>query len=114
MKKFTQIICLAMVAISANAATFNYTGEVALLRSHDIGLGLNSDWIALKGFGSAGICGISDEGYVVLRIKDDDHGKRQFSLALSAFMSGKQVGVNVDDTLKDASGYCFLRYINLQ
>lgn len=116
LRKYLKGIALSTVLLNttvANAEVIVYTGKVSTLRSHESSLGPNNDWFALKGLDSAGACP-SDDGGVVIRLKDDEKGKRQFSMVMAAYMADKTVRVHIDDNLKDQHGYCFLRYVDFR
>lgn len=94
----------------SNAATTTYSGTVAYLRVHDLAAeGVNSTWVTISGFTSFGTCGVQGEG-VILKIKDDDNGKRQFAMLTAAHIAGKKVLVGVDDARK-IGPYCILWYV---
>ena len=94
------------------ATHFTDTGKVAMIRLTDSSLGADWDWIGVEGFTSAGTCPLAF-GYVALITRGNDRGTRMISLALTAKISGKEVQVTVDDTLKNSSGYCFIRSLDL-
>lgn len=54
----------------------------------------------------------ASDGFVVFRIKDDARGQRHFAMLLAAKSAGVSVTVSVDDTVRDAGGYCFVRWIS--
>ncbi len=103
-------LLLLLLGTEANAATYTISGQVALLRSHDAALGL--DWFSLAGASSAGACGTYG-GAVVMRLRDDARGQRQFSMLLAAKMSGTAVQVTLDDSVVDGYGHCYVRYLDV-
>jgi hypothetical protein len=108
------VLFLVFFSSQAYSAFFAASGEVKIVRVHDISLGENNSWFKIDGFTSAGSCKISsDDGHVNIKLKDDDHGKAQFSILLSAKMSGKSVAVKVDESNVDQNGYCYARYVDL-
>jgi len=98
-------------SLTAQAARTEYTGTVAIIRVHDSVEGANKSWFTLDGFTSWGSCGTSNGG-VLLRLRDDENGKRQFAMLTAAEVSGRKVRVGVDDTLKDNLGYCWAWYLD--
>lgn len=91
---------------------YTRTGEVEYVRAHSKSIvGENTDWVALKGIDAMGSCRVTGDGFVVLRLADDMD--RAYSTALAAQMSGKKVQVNVNDVLKDSSGACWVRWLNI-
>ena len=112
---FRIIILMASVLFSSllSAQQYSHTGNVMKLRSHDLtNYGAGVDWVSIQGFQSAGLCKLSGP-YVVIRVKDDDHGKKQFSMLLAAKISNRTVTVWVDDTYSDVGGYCYLSFIDI-
>jgi hypothetical protein len=93
------------------AAPYVGTGTVYLLRSHDLRLGADVDWFSLVGVSSLGVCKTDEGGYVVLKIRDDQRGQRMFTLVLAAKTSGTPLSVQVDDTVTDSGGYCYVQFI---
>lgn len=96
---------------TSQAAPYSATGQIAFIRAHDIIVGQNIDWFAVTGATSMGQCLLS-EGLVVLRIKDDQRGQRQFALITAAKTAGTPITVVVDDANVDPWGYCYVRYIH--
>jgi hypothetical protein len=80
-----------------------------LLRSH--GTAVSGDWFALYNVASLGTCG-TYSGMVIVRIADDDRGKRHFAALLAARSQGATVSIAIDYNVKDSGGYCFLRYMD--
>ncbi len=98
------------VAGYAQATETQKVGTVGLIRTHDVTLGL--DWFGLAGLTSWSSCP-SVSGYVVLKVKDDDKGKRMMSLVTAAFLAGRQITVDIDDTFKDPNGYCYVKWLQV-
>lgn len=46
-----------------------------------------------------------------MALREDDAGKKQFAVALSAKLSGSSVAVRVDDNVKNPNGQCYLKYL---
>jgi hypothetical protein len=114
MKKVLFSIVIMVVSVSmVQAATFSFTGSVKTIRTHDIKFGENVSWITLEGFTSAGTCKTRGNGHVLVRLKNDETGKRAYSAALSAKMASKTITVYVDDTQKDIDGIFLLEYIDV-
>lgn len=62
----------------------------------------------IVGFSSAGSCPTND-GLVALALRDDNAGKKQLLIALTAKLNNYQVVVRADDAYKTASGgLCYL------
>lgn len=106
--------CLSMLfglVSPSDAAPYNGTGTVYLLRSHDSLYGASVDWFSVVGVSSLGACKTADGGYVVLKLRDDAKGQRMFTLVLAAKTSGTPITVWVDDTYTDSGGYCYAEAI---
>jgi hypothetical protein len=102
---------LFVAVMPSYAAVLSATGTVFLLRTHDSVYGADTDWFSLVGVTSMGTCKTGDAGYVVLKIWDDQKGQRMFTIALAAKTSGAALTVWVDDTDKDSSGNCYVRFM---
>ncbi|MEK7321742.1 MAG: hypothetical protein AABZ84_01525 [Pseudomonadota bacterium] len=120
MHKKLIISLLAIYALCETIVTFAATGEVvgqiSKIRSHDVTLGSNLDWISLSGIMSAGSCQVAGGLGVLFMFKDDERGRKQFSIALAAKAAGKQITVGYDDVaLRNTSNdnYCYVRYIEM-
>ena len=109
------IIALILIASSniASAAFFTHTGAISILRTHDSNIGTDVDWVSVSGFTVAGSCRTSS-GYVVVRIRDDAKGQRQYAMVLSAAMGGQMVTLRLNEDVKDSAGYCYLDYMDIQ
>ena len=94
------------------AATFTATGDVYRISALAEELTYD-DLLLIDGFSSAGVCNVATEGMVILRIRDNPKGERQFSMAVAARLAGKQVQVQVTDSSADSRGDCYLRWIRL-
>jgi hypothetical protein len=95
------------------ATVYQQSERVLSITSFDHGnIGANRDSVRIMGLTSAGTCAL-DDGLVALVIRDDAGGERQLSILLNAVAADRVVLVTVDDTVKNASGYCFLRSVTL-
>jgi hypothetical protein len=112
---FKKIIVTILITAASNcyADAFSYTGKIKRIRSHDQQVfNYVVDWVAIEGFTYAGSCRTAG-GDVVLRLRDDNRANRQLAMFIAANLSNKSVRVQVDDSVKDGAGYCFLRYMDL-
>jgi len=100
------------MAAPAGAITFSHTGQIKLLRAHVSTIQANADWLAVENT-PANNCGDS-AGFVVLRLRDDSAGERQYAMALSAAVAGLDVMVTINDAHRDSGGYCFLQHIEIR
>lgn len=73
----------------------------------------NVDYMIISGFTSAGTCPLS-EGLVVARFPNNDRGARAYSMALAAKMSGKNIELGVNDSVKNAEGSCFVQTLEIK
>jgi hypothetical protein len=97
----------------AMATEFYHTGLVQKLFALDRGIhGPDKSHILVAGLSSAGSCPTND-GLVALALRDDDGGKRQLSVSLTAKVIGKTVVIRVDDAVKNEAGQCYLKYLEL-
>jgi hypothetical protein len=96
----------------AQATEFTASGTVVLLRTFDSSVGVDEGGMTLQNFTSAGTCPLLS-GRVHMRIRGDSAGSRQFTVALTGMALSRAVTVQVDDTLKDSAGVCFLRFIRM-
>lgn len=105
------ILIILFLPVYSHGDYFTHIGEVEFVRSHskDI-VGEHTDWVALKDVSEIGTCRVASEG-VVLRLADDMD--RAYSTALAAQLAGKKIKVNVNDDLKDSSGACWVRWLNI-
>lgn len=117
MIKFIKIIIPLTTCIFLNSAfATNYTavGKIKSFYAIDHQLwGSDIDYVQIEGFVNAGTCKTDVYG-VLIRMRGDQGGNRQYATALSAKLAGKNIRVAVDDTEeKDPFGYCFLRNISI-
>lgn len=95
-------------SMGAYADTYSYTGKIKRLGT--ILIRDESDYIILSGFTSAGSCPTTSNGLVTVRIPYGESGDRSYSMALSAYASGVEITVAVDDSNKHPiDGGCFLK-----
>jgi hypothetical protein len=113
---FSRSIGLAAVTLgllfgeSASGAQYGGSGTVGFFVVSDLSFGPNFDYFALNGVTALGTCPTAN-GLVVLKLKDDAKGQRQYSYVLAAKVTGSTISVQVDDTVLDPSGYCYARQI---
>ena len=97
----------------AHATQYTGLGTINVLRAYDsVAGGPDFGYLLVNGFSAAGACDTVNS-LVILRIRDDSLGSRQFATALTAQALGGEVRVNVDDAFVDETGACYLRYINV-
>jgi hypothetical protein len=102
------LLPLGSLSSGAYATTYEATGTVAILRSHDTAV--SEDWFQLTGATSLGNCP-TYQGLVLIVLKDDDRAWRHFAMLLSAKRSATSISAWVDDTVLNSSGYCTLQYM---
>ncbi|MEZ9525141.1 hypothetical protein [Enterovibrio norvegicus] len=106
------VIVMIFFSFYVNAEVYSAEGYVDFIRTHDTSTaGSDADWIALKDVTSLGNCRMHGGSTMIRLRKDMD---RAYSAALAAQMAGKMIVVGVDDNLKDESGACWLRWLNVK
>jgi len=107
-------IALLMAAAQwAYAAPHNASGTVNLLNLPDgASQGANQSWVTVTGVTSLGSCP-TNGGLVLLRMRDDVPGQKQFATLLAAKVSGSNVAVFVDDAYVDPTGFCYLLFLQI-
>jgi hypothetical protein len=109
------VAALACVSFSgwASATIYYVSGTVQLVMAQDSGFGANSDWFSLNGVAPHGTCpgGGGTTSNMVIAMKDDQYGSRQYAFVLAAFMTGTSLTVRVDDANKNAGGGCYAEFI---
>jgi hypothetical protein len=105
------LAALVCASAPAGAAEFVATGKVQKIFALDTSAYGDSS-ILVDGLASAGSCPRND-GLVSLVLRDDNGGKRQLAVALSAKLAGMPVVVRVDEGFKNARGHCYLAYLEL-
>ena len=115
--KYFLALMLMLVPVVAAADRFEATGPVLEMLTLENADNQASDALSLfyvEGFQNAGGCYVSGStGHVALRIRNNDQGKIQSSMVLTAFMSGKRLFVRVDDSHRDGNQYCFVQQVKL-
>jgi hypothetical protein len=99
---------------TAHATLVNRTDVISSITAHDTNTGWLG-WIAVAGMATAGNCPVTGN-LVVLKIRNDEAGQRQYSMALAAYLAGRQVTASVETTSTVAEGainYCVLRTLKL-
>jgi hypothetical protein len=111
----TALTLITFVSTTATALVIDRIGLISRIRAHDSGSPFETDanWLKMEGVNSVGTCR-EHEGLILLKIKDNDRGKQQLSLAIAAFLANRLVEINIDDTYIDRrDGFCYLRSIDL-
>lgn len=112
MKRMIAIL-LICVTFQANAAEFTATGLIQKIFALDkVAYGVDKSHILIAGLSVAGTCPTND-GLVALVLRDDDGGRRQLSVALSAKLTNRSVVIRVEDAFKNSGGQCYLKYLEL-
>jgi hypothetical protein len=102
------VLLTAIAGPLAYATPYQATGQVKMLSNVDRPTyGPNMDSVLIEGFSSAGTCATND-GLIGLILRDDEGGRRQYASLLAAKLSGGNVKVRLDDSVKTANGYCYL------
>jgi hypothetical protein len=97
-----------------SATEYSATGAVLKIFALDrVNYGADKSHILVSGFSSAGSCPVND-GLIALVVRDDDGGRRQMAVALSARLAGHPVSVRVDEAIKNGAGQCYLKYLELE
>lgn len=113
MKKLLATLALIALTHYSHATAYNVTAQVKQINSLDrVTYGTNADSFSLIGFSSAGSCATGD-GLIAITLRDDEGGKRQMSILLSAKAAGLPVSVRVDDTVKNGAGFCYLQVLSI-
>lgn len=103
--KYFLVLILMGSCLTAIAETFSHSDTIDRLGA--IMTREESDFVIVKGFTSAGSCPLSN-GLVAVRFSYGESGKRAYSIALAAKISGKKIRLTVDDTNKHpVDGGCF-------
>jgi len=110
------IACLlAATCCNAVAAPYTATGTVTNVQSVDPSTSTTyypgsalGDWFVLSGFTAAGNCHKADTGQILVEVKNDVAGRRQYTTVLTAMTLGRTVSIAIDDSNRDANGYCYL------
>lgn len=101
---------LLVLAASAEANEYAASGVVRKIFALDgTAYGADTSHILIDGFSSAGSCPTND-GLVVLALRDGEGGRRQLAVAISTKLAGASIAVRVDDNAKNPMGHCYLRY----
>lgn len=111
MKCIVASLSFLLIATSTLSIAGQVQGTVhSLVDNADDIMGKDSDYVLLNGVSEMGSCKTS-QGLVVIRIPEAD--SQAFSMALAAQMSGKTVVVDINDSRKDASGSCVMRWLKI-
>lgn len=106
--KSTAFVCLLTASHVSHAAYYEPTGTIHTIGTSDPALWGDFDYLKLDSVTSAGNCAV-DNGLVLVRLP---HSKA-YAAALAAQAAGRQVQVSLDDTRRDSSGYCILRWMKV-
>jgi hypothetical protein len=116
--KYLVLLIAALLSMNVFAGRFEKVGEVLeIVTAENSSDESNSNLavFSIKGFTSAGECYVSQSaGHVLIRLRDNDHGKLQASILLAAYMSGKRIQARVDDSKRDAANnICYVEQIRI-
>ncbi len=109
--KFIITMFLALMTTSSHAALSMSTGKVNSIGFATVSSGWE-EYVLLEGVSSLGSCATSS-GLVVFRFNRDEDYSRGFSLALSAYASGKKISIRVDQEHKNSRGECYIKMITI-
>ncbi len=113
MKTIIVATFLSVAAFPVSATEYTFTGTVQKIFALDkVAYGADKSHILIAGFSSAGTCPTND-GLIVLALRDDDGGRRQLSVALSAKLTNRPVVIRAEDAIKNTGGQCYLKYLEL-
>jgi len=121
MFRSTVAALLLLASTIASAATFTATGTVSMIQSQDQSTvntyfpgSVAGDWFLVTGFNTAGACQkFGTTGQVIIQVKNDVQGRRQYTTALTAMSLGRTVNISVSDLNKDSVGYCYLIAVSM-
>ncbi len=101
-----------LLAGTASASIFYVSGTVQLMVAQDTGFGANADGFVLNGVPPQGSCAANPafSSNMLILVKDDQYGSRQYALVMAALASGTTLTVRVDDTYKNGAA-CFAEFI---
>ena len=108
------VIVAALLPEGAIASTYYYTGIIKALNIMSSANAAFEDELVFSDFTSAGACKKDSNGLVNLIIRDDERGKKQLSVLLSAKLAGQPVKVKVVDDRVDPYGRCYLDVLTLE
>lgn len=108
-------VCLSLIFLAFCSHSFSeideISGNVLKIRSHDLSLNTDGDWVQIDNASDAGACR-KVAGRTIFSFKGDERGSRHLSILLSAKMAGKAVTIGYDDVgLNDY--YCVIRYVDI-
>src|SRR4051812_12780649 len=97
MSRYVIASLLLLVSAIASAATFTATGTVSMIQSQDQSSvstyfpgSVGGDWFLVSGFTAAGNCAkFNATGQVIVEVKNDVQGRRQYTTALTAMSLGR-------------------------
>lgn len=110
----TALLSLSLMA-PAYATSYTQDGHVSRLTVMSSSQTYDDSFV-LSGVTSLGTCGTNADGNVVFVIKKetstDPTGNRQFAMAQSAINLDYSLEVVVNDSSKDARGFCYVAYMS--
>jgi hypothetical protein len=116
-RKISSIVAVAIAAASsqpAQATLLSVDGRVNNVIVFDQAQNQAApSSFSLVGVSSLGSCP-TILGLVFLRLKEDVHGQRMYAAVLSAAASGSMLSVNVDDTIRDSGGFCYVKSLSFE
>ena len=89
-----------------------FAGKISTISASESSVALDGPSIVIEGMANSGLCAISNNRLHLI-IKDDSRGKAQYSLALAAMMSDREVHIVINDLLRDSGNRCYLREISI-
>ena len=122
LNKIALIIVLVIFSASGMAAQYNATGKIThLATTHIPNFPIQGIILKIENFNSAGSCiatGSAEPGnpqLVLIKLQDGPVGDAQLSIALSAYVTGQDVQISVDDSITGSGGLplCTLLAIGL-
>lgn len=116
MSKKYLIFIILLLSYSAYSERFEFTGKVLEIGSPEstADTSNNLSTLYVKDFKSAGSCYVANStGHVALRVRDNENGRAQLSIALASYMSDKKLNVRVNDGNRDSSNVCYLELIRI-
>ncbi|MGH1485576.1 MAG: hypothetical protein ACRBCI_05095 [Cellvibrionaceae bacterium] len=115
--KFLALTIFLLASSSVFAQVQLVSGDIAIIRAHNKSVGTEGSFalIQLKGVSDVLDCTKADLGKGVLaHFVIDNEEKNIYSMLLAAYMSGKNVEINVDSSPSNKiNGLCVVRYASI-
>ena len=108
---FSMAIATASLSVFAASTQNGLVGGI--FTGDDTLPGIQDDWAYLLDSPSSG-CNtttVDSENRTIIKIKDTERGKRQFTTLLSAQLTGRIVQVSLEE---NESGLCYLRWVRIR